>query len=306
MSKPVIHIENLVRKYGRTDAVNGLNLSVQAGRCYGFFGRNGAGKTTTIKCLLDLLKPTSGKVRVFGLDPSVHEVPIKSKLSYVPDQIGFYAWMTIQDYFEYLAAFREDWNEKLQTHLAGQFELDPSQKINHLSRGQKMQVALIGALCPEPELLILDEPTSGLDPLIRREFIRTVIGAYQDGDPENRTVFVSTHLISEFEGLIDAFTIIEQGRELLTMEIEKAQSEFKRLRCLFAEAPVKTFEHDSVLECSLDGRQAELILRGDETAARQWAESQSPESVRMDALPLEEIFLATVKHHRKDHVQSHS
>ena len=203
MSKPVIYIENLVRQYGRSDAVNGLNLEVQAGRCYGFFGRNGAGKTTTIKCMLDLLKPTSGKVRVFGLDPAVHEVPVKSKLCYVPDQIGFYNWMSIRDYFEYLAAFREDWNQKLQKDLIHQFELDPGQQVNHLSRGQKMQVALIGALCHEPELLILDEPTSGLDPLIRREFIRTVIGAYQDGDPENRTVFVSTHLITEFEGLID-------------------------------------------------------------------------------------------------------
>lgn len=295
-----------MRQYGRTDAVNGLNLQVQAGRCYGFFGRNGAGKTTTIKCMLDLLKPTSGKVRIFGLDPAVHEVPVKSKLCYVPDQIGFYNWMSIQDYFEYLAAFREDWNQKLQSDLVDQFELDPGHKVNQLSRGQKMQVALIGALCPEPELLILDEPTSGLDPLIRREFIRTVIGAYQDGDPENRTVFVSTHLITEFEGLIDEFTIIEQGKELLTLATEQAQSEFKRLRCRFPEEPGSPLEHSSVMECHLDGRQAELILRGDTTTAEQWARSHSPESVQIDALSLEDIFLATVKNHRKSHVQSHS
>ncbi|MDC0325199.1 ABC transporter ATP-binding protein [bacterium] len=306
MSKPVIYIENLVRQYGRTDAVNGLNLQVQAGRCYGFFGRNGAGKTTTIKCMLDLLKPTSGKVRIFGLDPAVHEVPVKSKLCYVPDQIGFYNWMSIQDYFEYLAAFREDWNQKLQSDLVDQFELDPGQKVNHLSRGQKMQVALIGALCPEPELLILDEPTSGLDPLIRREFIRTVIGAYQDGDPENRTVFISTHLITEFEGLIDEFTIIEQGKELLTLPTEQAQSEFKRLRCRFPEPPPRCFKHPSVLEYQQDGRQVEIILRGETTPARQWAESLSPESLTIDSLSLEDILLATVKNHRQSHVESHS
>ena len=306
MSKPAIYIENLVRQYGRTDAVNGLNLKVQAGRCYGFFGRNGAGKTTTIKCLLDLLKPTSGKVRLFGLDPAQHEVAVKSKLCYVPDQIGFYNWMCIQDYFEYLAAFREDWNQKLQKDLIDQFELDPGHKVNHLSRGQKIQVALIGALCPEPELLILDEPTSGLDPLIRREFIRTVIGAYQDADPENRTVFVSTHLITEFEGLIDKFTIVEQGRELLTLPTEQAQSEFKRLRCRFTEPVTLPFQHDTVLDCKLDGRQAELIIRGDTAAVEQWAQAQSPESVQIDALSLEDIFLATVKNHRKNHVESHS
>ena len=99
-------------------------------------------------------------------------------------------------------------------------------------------MALITAVCPEPELLLLDEPTSGLDPIVRREFIETVIGAYQSSDPENRTVFVSTHLISEFEGLIDEFTIIEQGRELLAMPADDARERFKKIRVRFsADAP---------------------------------------------------------------------
>ena len=92
---PVIDIRNLVRRYGRTDAVDGLNLRVQPGRCYGFFGRNGAGKTTTIKCLLNLLRPTSGETRVFGLDPARHEVAVKSRVAYVPDHVAFYPWMTV-------------------------------------------------------------------------------------------------------------------------------------------------------------------------------------------------------------------
>ena len=87
---PVIAIDNLVRRYGRTDAVDGLNLRVEPGRCYGFFGRNGAGKTTTIKCLLNLLRPTSGQVSVFGLDPKRHEVDVKSRVAYVPDNVAFY------------------------------------------------------------------------------------------------------------------------------------------------------------------------------------------------------------------------
>ena len=169
-----------------------------------------------------------------------------------------------------------------------------------------MQVALIDALGPEPELLILDEPTSGLDPLIRREFISTVIGAYQDGGPENRTVFVSIHLITEFEGLIDEFTIIEQGKELLTLPTEQAQSEFKRLRCRFPEPPTIPLDHSSVLEFQQDGRQVEIILRGDTAPARQWAEPLTPESLSIDSLSLEDIFRATVKSHRQSHVESHS
>src|SRR5258707_503670 len=216
---PVIELKNLSRRYGKVEAVNGLSLTVRPGRCYGFFGRNGAGKTTTIKCLLNLLQPGSGTVRVFGLDPQKQEVAVKSRLSYVPDTVAFYPWMTVNQTLQFLASFRPKWNRTIEADLMDRFQLDPAQKASHLSKGQKTQLALIGAVCPEPELLVLDEPTSGLDPIVRREFIQTVIGAYHSTDPEHRTVFVSTHLISEVEGLIDGFTIIEQGRELFTLEV---------------------------------------------------------------------------------------
>jgi ABC-2 type transport system ATP-binding protein len=225
---PVLEIDHLVRRYGRHDAVNGLSLRVQPGRCYGFFGRNGAGKTTTIKCLLNLLRPTSGTVRVFGMDPRRDEVAVKSRLSYVPDAVAFYPWMTVRDALDYAASFRAKWNVETEGSLLSQFRLDPGQKTKHLSKGQRTQLALIAAICPEPELLVLDEPTSGLDPIVRREFIQTVIGAYQDADPERRTVFVSTHLISEFEGLIDEFTIIDGGHEVLTLGADAARGRFEQ------------------------------------------------------------------------------
>jgi ABC-2 type transport system ATP-binding protein len=225
---PAIEIDTLVRRYGRQDAVNGLSLRVQPGRCYGFFGRNGAGKTTTIKCLLNLLRPTSGSVRVFGLDPRRDEVAVKSRLSYVPDHVAFYPWMTVRGALDYAASFRAKWNRDTEADLLARFRLDLGQKTNRLSKGQRTQLALIAAICPEPELLVLDEPTSGLDPIVRREFIQTVIGAYQDGDPGRRTVFVSTHLISEFEGLIDEFTIIDAGREVLTLEADAARGRFEK------------------------------------------------------------------------------
>jgi ABC-2 type transport system ATP-binding protein len=117
----VIEIKDLVRKYGRTDAVNGLSLKVAAGKCYGFFGRNGAGKTTTIKCLLNLLQPTSGTVRVFGLDPRRDEVAVKTRIAYVPDQVAFYPWMTVRDTLDYLASFRKQWNKKTENELLDQF-----------------------------------------------------------------------------------------------------------------------------------------------------------------------------------------
>src|SRR3984957_17123716 len=122
---PVIEIKNLTRRYGKLDAVDGLSLTVRAGKCYGFFGRNGAGKTTTIKCLLNLLRPTSGSVRVFGLDPQRDEVAVKSRLAYVPDAVAFYPWMTVRDTLNYLASFRAHWNLEVEADLLRRFDLDP-------------------------------------------------------------------------------------------------------------------------------------------------------------------------------------
>jgi ABC-2 type transport system ATP-binding protein len=289
---PIIELKNLTRRYGKVDAVNGLSLTVRPGRCYGMFGRNGAGKTTTIKCLLNLLRPTSGTARVFGLDPQKDEVAVKSRLTYVPDSVAFYPWMSVRDTLVYLASFRKHWNRDIETDLLQRFQLDPNQKADRLSRGQKTQLALIGAICPEPELLVLDEPTMGLDPIVRREFIETVIGAYQSGEPQPRTVFVSTHLISEFEGLIDEFTIIEQGRELLTMEADSARDRFRKIRARFAQPP-GSFELPGALDVRRNGRELEILANGNSEQLLEKLRARQPEELRCESLSLEEIFVAS-------------
>jgi ABC-2 type transport system ATP-binding protein len=291
---PVIEINDLVRRYGRTDAVNGLDLRVRAGRCYGFFGRNGAGKTTTIKCLLNLLRPTSGTAKVFGLDPAVHEVAVKSRLAYVPDQVAFYPWMTVRETLDYVASFRERWNRDTERALLDRFRVDPRQKTSHLSKGQRTQVALITAICPEPELLVLDEPTSGLDPIVRREFIQTVIGTYQEGDPGRRTVFVSTHLIAEFEGLIDEFTIIEGGRNVLTLDADAARQRYQKIHARFrGEAPQMELGGARVLRRG--AREIEIVVNGNSREVLERLKAASPETLTTESLSLEEIFVATLE-----------
>jgi len=293
---PAIAIDRLVRRYGRTDAVNGLSFQVQAGRCYGFFGPNGAGKTTTIKCLLNLLRPTSGDVRVFGMNPARDEVAVKSRLAYVPDAVAFYPWMTVRETLDYFGAFRSRWNQEIERSLIDQFRLDVRKKASDLSKGQRTQLALITAICPEPELLVLDEPTSGLDPIVRREFIQTVIGAYQDGDPGRRTVFVSTHLISEFEGLIDEFTIVDQGRGVLTLDADAAREQFQKIYARFAtKAPLLDLPHSRVVRKT--EREIEVVVYGSAAVAADVVSqlrAQSPEQLTSEALSLEEIFIATL------------
>jgi len=288
---PVIEIQNLVRRYGKHDAVNGLSLTVAAGKCYGFFGRNGAGKTTTIKCLLNLLQPDAGAARVFGLDPRRQEVAVKSRLAYVPDMVAFYPWMTVSGTLEYLASFRTHWNRDIEADLLRRFQLDATKKTASLSKGQRTQLALIGAICPEPELLVLDEPTSGLDPIVRREFIETVIGAYQSGDPTRRTVFVSTHLIAEFEGLIDEFTIIEQGRELLTMNADAARDRFRKIHARFPRE--LKLPLSGALSVKYTGREVEILANGNSEQLLAELKAHQPEELRTESLTLEEIFVAS-------------
>lgn len=291
---PAIQIENLSYTYGRAEAVHDLSLTVQPGRCYGLFGRNGAGKTTTMKCLLNLLHPQSGKARVFGLDPAKQEVEVKRLLSYVPDQVAFYPWMSVRETLDYLASFRPNWNREIEQELFDRFGLDPSQRTSSLSKGQRTQVALIAAICPETDLLVLDEPTSGLDPIVRREFIQTVIGAYQQGIPGKRTILVSTHLITEFEGLIDEFTIVDRGRVVLTQDSDHARERYQKIRARFAQHP-PDLDLKSALRVRREGRELELIANGSGPQLMELLRQHNPETISTESLTLEEIFVATLK-----------
>jgi ABC-2 type transport system ATP-binding protein len=291
---PVIQIENLAYAYGRAEAVHDLSLKVQPGRCYGLFGRNGAGKTTTMKCLLNLLRPQRGQVRVFGLDPARAEVAVKSRLAYVPDQVVFYPWMSVRETLDYLASFRERWNRKTEQELLERFRLDPAQSTDALSKGQRTQLALIAAICPETDLLVLDEPTSGLDPIVRREFIETMIGAYQEGNPGKRTIFVSTHLLTEFEGLIDEFTIIDRGRAVVTLDSDQARERFQKIRARFAQSPPE-LDLKAALRVRREGRELELIVNGAGPELLERLRQHNPETLSTEALTLEEIFFATLE-----------
>jgi ABC-2 type transport system ATP-binding protein len=140
-------------------------------------------------------------------------------------------------------------------------------------------------------LLVLDEPTSGLDPIVRREFIETVIGAYHSSDPEHRTVFVSTHLISEFEGLIDEFTIIDQGRELLTMKADDARDRFQKIRACFSQPP-PGLDLAGALSVRKSGREVEILSDGNSKQILEQLREWQPEELRSQSLSLEEIFVA--------------
>jgi ABC-type multidrug transport system ATPase subunit len=293
-----VEVRDLVRTYGRSNAVDGISFTVRPGTCFGFFGRNGTCKTTTIKCLLNLLRPNSGLVRIFGLDPASHEVAIKQRIAYVPDSAAFYPWMTIRQTLDYFASLCARWDRDVEAELLERFRLDPAKRATALSKGQTMELALITAICPGPELLILDEPTTGLDPVIRREFVEAVVSSFRRTDPERRTIFVSTHLISEFENIIDDFAIIENGRVILSSRADEARARFHRVRVRFSRPPAQ-LKVPGLVECRGQNGDFVLVVSGDEEPAVQYLKSHAPESLIVEELDLEGIFLALLSSQSK-------
>lgn len=287
----VVELKDVVIRYPHAEAVRGLTLEVQAGRCHALFGRNGAGKTSTLRALLGLLHPERGTLRLFGLDPARHEAEVKSRLAWVPDAPAFHPWMTVQETLGWSRTLRTRWSDDVQEHLLGRFELDRGAPASTLSRGQKTQLALVCALASDPELLVLDEPTNGLDPLVRRQFLEAVIGVFQDREPEKKTLLVSTHLISEFEGVVDDFTVLSQGRAVLTSTADDARARFCRLQAWFDDAVPGAVPMKTLKPPRREGRMLELVLDSARDEAQRWLTGAGAVKIDASALSLEDIFL---------------
>lgn len=228
MSEAVIEISALHKTYRQNkEIVKGLEMTVPRGAVYALLGNNGVGKTTTIKMITGQLAPTSGSVRVFGLDPIAHGVEIKRKMAYVAENQQLYDWMTVNDLIDFTRSFYPGWNDVLCEHLLGMFELPRKSPIKDFSRGMYTKATLLAALCRDPELLILDDPTLGLDTTARREFMRGVVAAIREYE---RTVVFSTHIIPEIEGLVDHVGIMVDGKLKVEEPVDDLKMSFREIR----------------------------------------------------------------------------
>jgi ABC-2 type transport system ATP-binding protein len=204
----IIETERLTKSYGEHRGIIDVDLEVRQGEIYGFLGPNGAGKTTTIRLLLDLIRPTSGRASVFGLDSATNAVEIHRRVGYLPGEFSLYDRLTGAQTITYFANLRGGVDPTYQRALVERFDLDPSRKFREYSKGNKQKVGLVVALQHKPELLILDEPTSGLDPLVQQNFFDLV----REARTEGRTIFLSSHIIDEVERTCDKVAIIREGR----------------------------------------------------------------------------------------------
>jgi len=212
----VIQAERLTKTYGEHRGVIDVDLTVNEGEVFGFLGPNGAGKTTTIRTALDLIRPTSGRVLVFGIESSVDPVAIHRRIGYIPGEFTLYDRLTGGQTIQYFANLRGGVDPTYQASLIQRFDIDPKRRYKELSKGNKQKIGLVIALQHQPELLILDEPTSGLDPLVQQSFFELV----REARTEGRTVFLSSHILSEVERTADRVAIIREGRLVKVDSVE--------------------------------------------------------------------------------------
>jgi ABC-2 type transport system ATP-binding protein len=208
----VIDIAGLVKRFGATTALDGLDLTVSQGEVHGFLGPNGSGKSTTIRVLLGLLRPDSGTARLFGGDPWRQAAELHRRLAYVPGDVTLWPNLSGGEIIDLLGHLRGGLDPKRRKDLIERFELDPTKKGRGYSKGNRQKVALVAALSADVELLLLDEPTSGLDPLMESVF-EDCIDEFKD---EGHSVLLSSHILAEVERLCDRVSIIRAGRTVET------------------------------------------------------------------------------------------
>ena len=212
-------MHRVTKVYGNRAALKNVSLTGSAGQVIALLGENGAGKTTAIKILLGLIPPDGGAARVLGMDSQAHGGEIRRRVGYMPDRPALYEWMTVEEIGWFAAGFHPIGYRQRYNELVRRFRLPAERPIKSLSKGMQGKVSLALAMAHEPQLLVLDEPTSGLDPLVRREFLESMVDVAAAG----RTVLLSSHQIAEVERVADTIAIIREGRLVLCEPLEAAQ-----------------------------------------------------------------------------------
>ncbi len=288
---PAIVTRGLTKHYGEVEALVDLDLEVQRGEVFGFLGPNGAGKSTTIRTLLDLLRPTSGSARILGFDSHHESLEVRRRTGYVPGDLALYPKLTGRQLLAYLGSLRGgvDWDHV--DELATRLQSDLDRRIADLSTGNRQKIGLIQAFVHRPELLVLDEPNAGLDPLVQQELIALMRETREAG----RTVFLSSHALSEVERVADRVGIIREGRLVVVERVDELKRRAVRQLDLRFAAPVPTdlfATVPAVREVETDGTVVRLRYDGSVNGVLRAALAHEVVELHSREADLEEIFLA--------------
>ena len=295
----MIEIEGLWKRFGRFDAVRGLNLSVPEGAAFALIGPNGAGKTTTIRTAMNIIEPDRGTVTMMGTDSRRLGPADYARIGYVSENQDLPEGLTVGQFLAYLRPFYPTWDRALETDVLGQSQLPPDRKIRNLSHGMRMKLALAGALAFRPKLLILDEPFSGLDPLVRDEFMELLLA--QVGDA---TLLISSHELGEIEGVATHIGFIDQGRLLFQEPLEDLSARVREVHVtLEGDAAVPAAAPAEWLDLRAAGSVVSFVdTRFDENRLRAQAAGVLGPVRRIDIRPVElrSIFTTIARSIRKE------
>ena len=294
----VITAMGLEVHFSGCDALRGVDLHVTPGTVFALLGENGAGKTTLIRILTGYLKPSAGQCMVLGLDPLKDGLAIRRKIGYVSDAPALYEWMRVDEIGWFAAAFYDEGYLDGYRQSIAHYEVPENRKIKNLSKGQRAKVALALALAHDPELLILDEPTSGLDPLVRREFLESMLDRVATG----RTVLLSSHQISEVERVADEISILHQGKFCITDSLADLRDSVSEIT-VGLDDPLVTLPRieppAQVLMEESNGREKRLVVRGYcDSVKEQLASRAGVTHVRVRNVSLDELFVACTRGQR--------
>jgi ABC-2 type transport system ATP-binding protein len=286
---PALETVELTKRFGSFAALDALSITVRPGEVYGFLGPNGAGKTTTIRMALGLARPTSGSVRIFGVDAWADASSDHRRVAFVPGE--FAAWPKLRggEVLDLLGSIHGGCDPAVRDELVERFEFDPSKKGREYSKGNRQKIALIAAFMVQPDLLVLDEPTSGLDPLMEQQFRACVEVARGRG----QTVFLSSHILSEVEAVCDRVAILRNGRlvEVGTLD-DLRKLNTREVEISFASTPVPDLAQvEGVEQVVVEGSAVTLRLRGGPTPLLAALAHHEVSSLDIREPSLEEMFL---------------
>ncbi|MFU8773422.1 MAG: ATP-binding cassette domain-containing protein [Anaerolineales bacterium] len=291
MDQTVIETERLSVYYGRQRGVHNLDMQVVPGEVYGFLGPNGAGKTTTIRVLMDIICPTAGSAKVFGLDCQKHGKQIRQQVGYMPGELRLYAHMRADHYLAMVAAVRAiSVDSAYYDSLCTRLELDTHRQMQTYSHGNRQKVGLVAAFMSKPDLLILDEPTLGLDPLAQQ----SVLDIVREARTEGRTVFFSSHNLSEVQSVCDRVGIIRDGQLVASEQVESlTRKQFHRLSLRFEQTPpAGVFDLSGVKEVDRIDNLITLEIRDNLNALLAEAVRYKVVDLETHPITLEEVFMA--------------
>ncbi|WP_405818441.1 ABC transporter ATP-binding protein [Streptomyces sp. NBC_01390] len=288
-ASPAIEVSGLHKSFGRTHALDGLDLTVETGEVHGFLGPNGSGKSTTIRVLLGLLHADSGTARILGRDPWADAVEAHRRIAYVPGDVTLWRNLSGGEVIDLYGRLRGGLDPARRADLIDRFELDPTKKGRTYSKGNRQKVALVAAFASEVDLLILDEPTSGLDPLMEEVFQRCV----EEERDRGRTILLSSHILSEVEELCDRVSIIRKGRTVESGSLADLRHLTRTsITAELAGTPNGLARLPGVHDLDVQGRRVQLQVDTDKLDAVLSSLTESGvRSLRATPPTLEELFL---------------